>query len=423
MSQQLGEAATAIEAGDLDALARALSILPISQLSVSKSDEILVHFLTLAAKNNRTNIAREIILFFDQISSDDRKLSTFNYLFLLSNVTDETLKFLAVNLTENTFVETIIEFIEHDGGDTTKMACQRAVEAFGIGINHPNTLKQLYDMAWEEGNDDVAEVMEVNYVQSSPIKPKPSWMGNFTDLDTLPREDQIILPEVVSPGIQIPTDIEDQVDLLLGGMRDAGIGIDDIEKARSDLTEQLAQVTPDLRLQLMKPILIGNTNRYLSDDVELFRILGPCNAVYGADLTTDHICSRYGGCRQFFCLCVETIDPEDDVIYEDIDWFTGHCQVCLNRIRNRYFAIRKPLVHGSWKGCYCSFECLREDYDQPEIGAMAIIEAVEKQMNEIGIQDRITQKDLNEEEREEQRNITDTEVADLSLLMGETDLN
>jgi len=394
----LGVAVELIIAGDREAFIRILESLPLARISIDASNRILVLWLNLCAKYKRNDIAREILIHFNQLGQDNdvHNIQTFSYLFLLPEIEDATLRFLATNLNEYTFVEVIEDLIGYDGGDKVSAATQRAIDIFAINDKYAKTVHELYQQAEKEGNDAVAEVLQNNYQRYAPLKGKPEWVRNF--MAVLPYEDEIPLPVLEVPSVQQPNSEDEEVDLLIAGMRDIGIGVNDIKEARA----KLLQMDPEFRKAALRDVLLNRTNRNLQYEEELFRILGPANAVYGASLTSDHVCSRYGGDRMFTCVCFEVVDPEDDVIYEqeEVDWFTGSCDVCSMRIAQRYYAVRKPLVHGGWKGCYCSFDCVREDYDQPDLAAREIIAQVEADLKRIGIQDRISLDDLPSEEEE-----------------------
>lgn len=57
------------------------------------------------------------------------------------------------------------------------------------------------------------------------------------------------------------------------------------------------------------------------------------------------------------CNCCDNYD--EDVIDLDRDWFTGHCNECFKKIRSRSHALRFPIHDGSWRSCFCSFQCLK----------------------------------------------------------------
>jgi hypothetical protein len=71
-----------------------------------------------------------------------------------------------------------------------------------------------------------------------------------------------------------------------------------------------------------------------------------------------------GPCCMFYCICktFESDDPEvqetQDYTMLAQDWFTGHCDHCEKTIQKFRYAVRFPLAHGCWTGCYCSYDCL-----------------------------------------------------------------
>jgi len=110
---------------------------------------------------------------------------------------------------------------------------------------------------------------------------------------------------------------------------------------------------------------------------ELFRTLGACLQIpKGGALAmeSDDPCQLYGGCRVMLCYHGENWDSEverkkfDNPVaegaLEELDWFQGRCVVCHLTILKKCYALRMPLVGGSWRDCYCSFECLKKDVDE-----------------------------------------------------------
>lgn len=92
----------------------------------------------------------------------------------------------------------------------------------------------------------------------------------------------------------------------------------------------------------------------LEDSIDLFKMFGPLNRAVNNNLLSDSKCSIYGGCRMLLCDCY------------DKDWFLGYCEVCLRKIEYSGWALREPVLTGSWKGCFCSPGCLEyklENYD------------------------------------------------------------
>jgi len=159
--------------------------------------------------------------------------------------------------------------------------------------------------------------------------------------------------------------------------------------------------------------LLGNLAHDISEEVIakdefLFSILGPVNPIYGMPLDPESICCKYGGCRMFTCVDFENED-EYGVIAEDdpeeyIEWFTGACEACHDKIAKKIYALRRPFTFGGWKGTFCSFKCLRSVVPMNDVLNHGLIDHMEEQLLEIGIQDRIVtgEGEINNEELKEE---------------------
>ena len=120
------------------------------------------------------------------------------------------------------------------------------------------------------------------------------------------------------------------------------------------------------------------------------RVWGPINRVFGKDC-----CSGPGGkgpCRMLLCECLETTEDNDDDIYDPkqgLTWFKGRCDGCNNFIGDISHALRFPSKNGSWKGCYCCFECLLNEPPY-SIGTQEniLLGIMKQSVNKIGIMDR-----------------------------------
>lgn len=132
----------------------------------------------------------------------------------------------------------------------------------------------------------------------------------------------------------------------------------------------------------------------LYNDAAVFQELGPVNSTYTHKQILDchHKCHRYGGCRMLTCTEYESISIEgnnvDIMDQHDFiaDWFRESCDKCSRRIAKRCYAIREPLLHGGWRGCYCSLECLTS---MPMNNHQAMmVGRIKEQLSVIGIRDR-----------------------------------
>jgi hypothetical protein len=372
-------------------LSKLLNSLPINKISNNKGNDLLVKFLSTTALFKYPTLSSIILDYYDE-NSFNNNISTYTYSYSLVSMPDETLKFLASNLPNYTFVDSIDELINYDPSDLTRLATQRLVSSYNIPQNDGDiqNLKILIDLADENDNDAVSETLQSTYVLHSPFAPKPVWMGNFTGDDEIPYEDEIEIPDELNPIVELPPTLEESVDLLTAGMHQFGYSQDQIETSKMELMEKLSQLPPQEVFKIVKPVLLNNAYKYDEDNIILFRILGPVNNLYNQSLdANDYICTKYGGCRMFTCICFDTIDPYDDSITQNYEWFLGYCQQCLNRIQNKFWAVRKPLVDGGWIGCFCSWDCVRESIDKPDIALREIINASEEQLIKIGIQERL----------------------------------
>lgn len=114
------------------------------------------------------------------------------------------------------------------------------------------------------------------------------------------------------------------------------------------------------------------------------RVFGPANA-FGDKNCISNI-SESGPCRMLHCLCRE-YDYNDDTIVEK-NWFTGLCNYCMLGIRNKSHAVRFPVENGGWKGCYCSFECMKEALSYIDDKANFRLDIMKEVLLADGIMDR-----------------------------------
>ena len=92
------------------------------------------------------------------------------------------------------------------------------------------------------------------------------------------------------------------------------------------------------------------------------RVWGPKNDIKGMGCCSGP--EGEGPCRMLQCECLESeenVDAEPYTYSGEISWFTGRCDSCRKYIMDISHALRFPNHHGGWKGCYCSFECLKAD--------------------------------------------------------------
>lgn len=171
------------------------------------------------------------------------------------------------------------------------------------------------------------------------------------------------------------------------------------------------------KVELLGDLAHDISEEVIANDEFLFSILGPVNPIYGMLLDPESTCCKYGGCRMFTCVDFENEDEYGIIAEEDpeeyIEWFTGACEVCHNKIAKKIYALRRPLTFGGWKGTFCSFKCLRSIVPMNDVLNHGLINHIEEQLLEIGIQDRIVtgEGEINNEElKEELENEAEEEI-------------
>jgi len=160
------------------------------------------------------------------------------------------------------------------------------------------------------------------------------------------------------------------IDYILGSVPE-DTDMDDVKK---NLERSFLHMKEDERNTLLNELHFVNEEVKLTLNSDLFRIFGACLPTPGKILTRTSYdpCRMRGGCRMLTCWEHENINPitGDDIVenpigqrlLHTIEWFTGECQNtdCKNVIDYKHFAIRIPMVTGGWKGCYCSFNCIKQ---------------------------------------------------------------
>lgn len=114
---------------------------------------------------------------------------------------------------------------------------------------------------------------------------------------------------------------------------------------------------------------------------EDIRVYGPLNGVGHEN-------------RMFICNQYELDDDDleiDDNLNNEVDWFTGECRICGKRIGERKWAVRLPLKFdvdedGGWKGCYCSWDCVRGENGIKKLDVKHLINRFELELIANGIE-------------------------------------
>jgi hypothetical protein len=401
VTKVLGLLQLAMRSNEKDKILLLLSKLPLEDMEDIESNKILIFCLNAAYAGNAIQAAAIILNEFNKLIPDDAtSLPLLVRLFGMIDLSDDVLKFLIFNLKSATYTIAMQDLIYNDANEEFLFTYNRIDLLFGNQSNE--TYKELYTLALNQENTVAIDYFKMKVAVTNDYAPIPKWVYNFKDIeineseeneeykydvDKLPTHNNLIaqIGEIKSIEYKLPS-LDKAINLLTSGLSDLGISDDDVKTAKDKITENYTSSDESKKMELLQPILENMSIYNLKDDLKLFRILGPVNPHYDSDFAANnnHICYRYGGCRMLTCTCF-CITEDDEPID---DWFTGFCQTCALKIRNRAHAIRKPMPMGGFSGCFHSVKCMKETLISPDILANLMIDRIHNQMLQYKIQDR-----------------------------------
>lgn len=233
----------------------------------------------------------------------------------------------------------------------------------------------------------------------------PNYMYNFLLPDDLPTEEEAkneienILIDLNIAEQKIKDNIDSMSNMELAIILTSGIGVQyfDVNKQqeiRNAVLNQLQTLSKQEKIDKIDPFLINLRIEKLRENLTVFRILGPIHQVTGINYEKDDI---YKHCM-FSC---DYYDYDEDLdIY--MDWFVGNCNYCSKKIRRRVHAVREPQFEGGWKGCFCSWRCVYDNYlelPNKEFGIKEMISEYSKRIEKFGIQDQLPDEIIREMEK------------------------
>jgi hypothetical protein len=244
----------------------------------------------------------------------------------------------------------------------------------------------------------VTSLASLSPIPSTPFTSSPLTTPNV--LKTLTSPDKIMTSVLTTDGSVVNVDIMTKQPLydVLSIKSAINVLVNPIGKNRNQLLSAKRDIynvysiaSREEKLAMLKPYYQLQAKLQESDNKQLFRINGPSNPQQGANL--DELSN--GNDRMFLC---NTIYERDDFELEDLsetqvtgdrqEWFTGYCDVCYRRIIKSCYAVRRPILFGGWLGCYCDWECVRNDYIEPNAVTNKLVDYFENQVKAIGILDR-----------------------------------
>lgn len=371
-----------ISDSDNKSLQENLDKLPLAIIPEAQADSLISWLLNQAAKTNNIEATRIIVTTFDVVRARVNPLPAITNIFLNPSLSRDVLIFTISCFPEKIPIDFFIDLINMGNDMDALKAAGTIITVFPPLSNDDwNTLVSLTDNVEEEEyeNQLLRAFFQTKAAETGAYSKPPEWV----------RQD---IPEGVIQEVPdyIPS-VKDAVDMLLEDMGNRCLLSDNQAEVKETLISQYAISSTIEKIQMLSAI----KEFPMFDDSALFQKFGPVNTMYthSTDIDRDHECTKWGGCRMFLCKefenssCADEIDLMacDEHIFVK-DWFTGSCDVCRKKIRNRQYALRLPLHHGGWKGCRCLDDnCLNFDIQDPQIAVM--VGRMKEQLKVIGIRD------------------------------------
>lgn len=352
--------------------------LPISELKPSSFNELSYLLLSTSFSCLNQQSIYIIIDFFSSIYNMD--MNYISTLFLIDYYEPKLLKYIIQQYPTISFIEIIDDLSTYAQSPELQTALIKLVETFG------EQTTTTYQMIISAYSLPVVIPMIVEFAKDrlrriSEYADKPIYINTQEPfLDQLPNENDIKLltnkykkyniNKVKLPEFKYALEMAFKNELLI---------LDDQSTTEEKYINEMDKKTNELnKKEIVEQIVLLDQFMKNRDDEKLYRLLGPSNPFLNGDIYGI----AYGGSRMFLHREVD----DDDV---PIEWFKGYCYVCDKRIKYYHHAVRKPIFAGGWSGCYCSFECVRQDITQDDIGVYKLCKFHEDDIKKIGIQDRI----------------------------------
>jgi hypothetical protein len=384
----------AVKQGSHTLLKEALDSFPYDVMEENELDELFSQLLTLAATaaQNKTTI-RFLVEYWDNLrnviggadfnfdqKTQGYRVSTLNaeedvlpvvaYVFMLPQIIPDVLKMVISSIPNTNAVELLEIYGKSHRYSQNAYAMSRIIETFGNTLSY-QTVLDLYQNVILNKNNQSEEFLALKLEEISPFVERPSWVHNFTDIDPPPRfidyEDELKELDVKIDISQL--DPDSLIDMLTSGLADVGVALDEIESNKRKLKKRFEKSSVAVREQMLMPIIESEKRKGMRESEDLFHLFGPSFASSGTDFSLNTPCTQWGGCRMFLCVChersdddgeyVDVMDENDNNDSWEVEWFRGACDNCHRRIERKHYAVRIPVSVGGWKGCFCSWDCVK----------------------------------------------------------------
>lgn len=360
-----------------------LETLNFKNLDLERSRKLTYHLLIKCFLNQNKKACVNIIDILNQTRIDVLPAITNLYLNPLLNENIELLNFVFSCFPNRSACDYYVELINLGNDNDAVMIAKKMLVIFP-NITHEDW-QYLYSLTddFEEEEYDNYQLRDFFKLQVGLTKVVtiPSWIN-----PTLTAKELPIVPR------NIPS-VKEAVEILLKEFTKYKIKIStkDINIIQDTMISQYAISTINEKIIMLR----GLVDMVVFDETLIFQEFGPVNTIYSHhndEIDYDNECSKYGGCRMLLCNEFEEQDIDGyrvDLLSEQdqkINWFKGKCDVCYNTISSAPHAVRYPLPHGGWQGCYCGFSCLEKDVEGSNTALM--VGRMKEQLATFGIRDR-----------------------------------
>ena len=380
MSQELvtiiNEIKQNIVSEQLESIEDNLNLLPIEDIPKQQCNSLLEIFLSQAMRSKKHNSCKRIIATFNILRCKTDIVPTLVDIFTM-NLQKDLVSFVIESHPNKSPVEYLVDLVNLDDDKL----------AITLANNICDYFEDISEEDWKlllHLTEDVDNVKYHNplfrcFIQSKIVKDTlPSWIKRFPVIGL--NDKSFLYPSY------IPS-VKEAVDLLVEDFLRLGLNSNSHEELKNFMIAQYAVATSSERI-----LLLSSIKKLPSfDDSNIFKEFGPVNSILTTNtnlIEPEHQCSKYGGCRMLLCCEFEENDTYNSGSFDDEqpDWFKGSCDICSKTIKNRYLSLRLPLCNGGWINCYCSFDCMKCDVDDPVTATM--VGRIKQQLNDIGIRDR-----------------------------------
>lgn len=371
----------AITTADINSVVALNEGINLDELSYDQFIDFLSKLTEICYENNQSEICSYILQTKDSGSVSD----TDTYLPIITGIfsaymEQEVYDFIRDSLTDFVYVDHMINLLHHDSSEENLMTAVVITNTYKVkGITREDyaSIIGYYSENESAGNKKIYNFVVERIKDVSEYQDYPSYYQHYDLSMSFSVENTNKVYRTEKEIFDIAEEISNSVALIY-----------------IPYLKEIAPPLPEFTIDTSESI----DEFGVSDDIRLFRILGPRNPkdstfyddyyqeassslVKKNELDLDlrpnkDLCTSYGGCRMLTCVEFEkgegigdfndqeTVDDVEFGGLSDINsnrWFHGSCDICAKKITNKRCALRMALRFGGWRGCYCSLLCLVTD--------------------------------------------------------------